>query len=710
LTSLGVTPAECDEYLLATVMTLPGWCGMLAQLQSKETDSDDRSDVDSLCDFIAVRLILDRIAVEHFARKSFGGCSLKDLRQKLSSNVGVKHTTLEQLAFSIFQIALQLKLSSTSIDSWSFDEWSRLLVEIENFNCLERRRILHLAYEANYRQAVLDGILTHQSLTRENESEVVAFQVLTCIDDREESFRRHLEEIEPNCETFGMAGFFGIAMYYKGITDSRYRPQCPVNVVPRHYVIESATFSAADDSAKRMKRRQRLGHLNRIVHSSSRTMAGGVLTGLFGSLATAPLIARVLLPNITARIRHSFGHVVRPRTTELHIERLSKEPGPTFDSFGFSHDEMANMVLGTLRCIGLTQKFSKLVILLGHGSSSLNNPHESAYHCGACSGGRGGPNARAFARMANDPDVRRRISQQGVDIPKEVHFVGGFHNTCNDRIDFFDLDHVPNSHRPLFREAESKLMEAAMRNAHERCRRFESASLRLTFEEAKQHVEARSEDLSQARPEYNHATNALCLVGQRSWSKGLFLDRRSFLVSYDPKQDDSKGSILESIMRAVIPVCGGISLEYYFSTVDPEVYGCGSKLPHNVTSLVGVMTGAASDLRPGLSAQMVEIHEPMRLLYVVQTQPWILQRIIEENEVVKQMVTNDWVQIAVFNRDTKQIEVLQNIRSKDSMSAAIRFNRHLIRDTVLPSAISSKNWYQGHRNHLSLASISKGAE
>jgi uncharacterized protein YbcC (UPF0753/DUF2309 family) len=81
------------------------------------------------------------------------------------------------------------------------------------------------------------------------------------------------------------------------------------------------------------------------------------------------------------------------------------------------------------------------------------------------------------------------------------------------------------------------------------------------------HVEERAVDLSQARPELGHATNAACFVGRRALTHGLFLDRRAFLVSYDPGIDKT-GEILERILLAVGPVGAGINLEYLFSTVD----------------------------------------------------------------------------------------------------------------------------------------------
>src|SRR5205085_9814228 len=128
------------------------------------------------------------------------------------------------------------------------------------------------------------------------------------------------------------------------------------------------------------------------------------------------------------------------------------------------------------------------------------------------------------------------------------------------------FDHrVPDSHEEELGRIRADLEAALDRNAHERCRRFMSAPLTLTFQQARQHVEARSEDLAQTRPELGHATNALCIVGRRQRTRGVYFDRRAFLTSYDPTQDDAQGTILTRILQAVVPVCGGINLEYYFS-------------------------------------------------------------------------------------------------------------------------------------------------
>ena len=708
LTQLGVNRDEWEPYILRTLLALSGWAGMACQMESHCPWTARPAPHGTLVEYLAVRLVLDRLAAKYVARKHLeairiGRSSLEQLREILSKQLEMSNDTSFRDAFLVYQVARELVWSPSFVQQLSGNDWHTLESELRAFDSLSRRRMLHASYERRYRQQALNAILSHHrsgvaqktSWQSARSSTIPCYQVITCIDDREESLRRHLEEIEPGCETFGVAGFFAVAMYYRGAAEAHYRPQCPVNVTPSHYVREEPMFSAMEDDERRSKRRKRVGQISHWVHVGSRTLVGGVITGVLGSLATFPLVARIMAPRVTSRLRQHFGGIVRPPATELHLERESAQPGPDFESLGYSLSEMARIVVRMLQDIGLTSGFSPIVLILGHGSSSLNNPHESAYNCGACCGGRGGPNARAFAWMANHPKVRHLVDELGIAIPESVHFIGGYHNTCNDRIDYFDLDQVPSVHRKLFRGMENDFLEARRRNAKERCRRFESAPLTLSPEEALQHVEERAEDLSQARPEYNHATNAMCIVGQRSWSRGLFLDRRSFLVSYDPAIDDEKGTIVERILQAVIPVCGGISLEYFFSTVDTEVYGCGSKLPHNITSLAGVMTGAASDLRPGLSAQMVEIHEPLRLLFIVQSTPDVLNRVIEANQAIRLLVGNEWVQLALF--DPKSGTMLL-YRKGD-------FEPFELSADAIPSVSDSIRWCGGLRGHLGFASI-----
>ncbi len=376
--------------------------------------------------------------------------------------------------------------------SLSHQQWTALASEIDSFSALERRRTYHLAFERRYRNETLDAVIAHSKRLRNGAARPrPAYQVVCCIDEREESFRRHLEEADPDCETLGVAGFFGVAMYYRGAEDAHFTPLCPVNIKPRHYVVEEPMYSVAQLERRRAETRRRIGQATHHAHRGTRTVLGGLLTGLVGSLAAFPLVARILFPRTTAQLRRLFAGIVHTPGTELRIERIAAEPSSENGGLGYSVDEMANIVEGGLRAIGITKakSFSRLLVICGHGSASLNNPHEAAHDCGACGGGRGGPNARAFAQMANDPRVRRILNEKGLVIPDGTYVVGGYHNTCDDSMTWYDLDRVPVPHRELFEQARAKIDEARKRSAHERCRRFESADLSLTPDEALKHVE-----------------------------------------------------------------------------------------------------------------------------------------------------------------------------------------------------------------------------
>lgn len=711
LTLLGVDESEWEPFVTRALLAQRGWAGMIWQLESNAEWAAHPAPAGSLIEYLAVRLALERLSVAATAREALGfEGPLDEVRDEVRRRRRPReHECADQRAFTLFQLAQAQGWTPGELQSLATDQWRALVAEVDAFSGIERRRIFHHAFERKFRHQTLDAIAAHArrrhddgisnrqdgqhgSLTRG------AYQIVCCIDEREESFRRHLEEIDPGCETFGIAGFFGVAMYYRGVEDAHFKPLCPVNVKPTHYVVERPLYSLEHAERRRAEARRRIGHATHQAHRTTRTFAGGLLIGLLGPLAAIPLVARVLFPRTTARILQLFGRMMRTPSTELSLERTESSVDSHGHPIGYTVEEMAKVVEGVLRAIGLAKSdaFSRMVIICGHGSSSLNNPHEAAHDCGACGGGRGGPNARAFAQMANDPRVRVLLGDRGIRLPDGTYFVGAYHNTCDDAVTWYDIDRIPNRDRDLFERAKRAVGEARQRNALERCRRFESADLEWTPREALRHVEGRAEDLSEPRPEYGHATNAICVVGRRRWTRGLFLDRRAFLASYDPTIDDATSSILERLLQAVIPVCAGINLEYYFSYVDPQGYGCGTKLPHNITSLVGVMDGPASDLRPGLPWQMVEVHEPVRLLFVIETTPAAMRRIIDSNPPIARLVNGGWVQLALFDESRSQIHHFVHGH----------FVPYVPESEELPIAPSSIAWFRGQRDHLAFASIS----
>lgn len=705
LREFGIAESDREEFITQSLLTLGGWAGMIWQLESGVDRVVHSIPKGSLVGMLAVQLILEKHAIRNLGADAFGKSDsiatiTESARKRLSDPAPLNR---ERGAFLLFQVAQMLGWTPLELQQLSEPEWKQLSEEVEGFTGIDRRRVFHEAYERKYHHAALNAFSEHARRRREVAppwSDRPDFQIVTCIDDREESFRRHLEEVQPRCETFGAAGFFAVAIYYRGAADGFYKPLCPAVVTPDHYVQEDVGYTFDGVHRGRAELRRRLGLASHLFHTRSRTFLGGILAGIVGSLATAPLVARVLFPHLTARIRRRFGSLLQPPpVTQLQLERYADPPGPTAGHIGYKTDEMADVVVRFLRDIGLTRSkdFSRLFIIGGHGSSSLNNPHESAYCCGACAGNRGGPNARAFAEMANDWRVRALVVQRGIAIPDDTTFVGAYHNTCDDSVVFYDLDQLPSSHREEFEAARDAIEEARQRNAHERCRRFDSAPLTISTKDALRHVEARAQDISQVRPEYNHATNALCVVGRRDWSRGLFLDRRAFLTSYDPTQDDDEHSVLLRILSAAIPVCAGINLEYYFSCVDHKNYGSGSKLPHNIVSLLGVMEGTSSDLRTGLYQQMVEIHEPLRILFLIETSPEAMLSIMERNEGIARLCRGGWSHLAVIDAETSQVQVFRNGR----------FEPFDMSDGELSHACSSLDCYEGKRGHRPFFSIAE---
>lgn len=709
---MGITESETDEFIAKTLLALRGWAGMIHQMEIRGDRVARAAPPGTLLEFLAVRLILDRLVVQQMAEKHIGSSiHLSSLRAELKKrSTGIEASHIESRAFTVFQLAQIRGWTPQSLFSLPKSNWQQLIHEVEAFSSTERRKVFQLALERTYRQQVLSAYAQHTRrywLPKFGEQNTNAslqptrpnFQIICCIDDREESFRRHLEEIDPHCETFGAAGFFSAAMYYRGAHDAHFVPLCPIIMKPQHYVIEQVDSQQQDQYGRMMRVRRSLGKQAHEFHTSSRTFLGGLGTALVGPLATIPLVARVLFPRSTAQFRRLVGNVVQPRLpTRLTLERQTTTPSQDPEGLGFTLSEMVGVVERLLQDTGLTTNFSQWVIVCGHGSASLNNPHESAYNCGACGGGRGGPNARAIADMANRTQVRTELAARGLTIPEDTIFMGAYHNTCTDQLEFFETSRVPLDRRGDWQRLVDTFYLARQRNAHERCRRFESAPLSINVAAALRHVEARAEDLSQTRPEYNHATNAICTVGRRSRTRGLFLDRRSFLVSYDPRQDDAEHSILTRILQAVVPVCSGINLEYYFSRVDVPGYGCGTKLPHNVTSLIGVMDGAASDLRTGLSAQMTEIHDPVRLLFIIETTPAAFLQIMQRNPVIQRICGNGWVQVATLDPHSDTIDLLQG----DS------FSRFQGDKQALAQVSSSMDWYRGWRGNLGLAHVLGG--
>jgi uncharacterized protein YbcC (UPF0753/DUF2309 family) len=687
--ALGIGEDEWEHVVLAELLALPGWAGLMRRLEEDPSLAPHEAVPCSLIDFLAVRLTMARVAAQEGAAEP--GPEESPLK------------TQEKRRFSraarVYDAARVVSLSADEVARLSDDEWAAFVSEVRNCNGLERRRILHLAYERWHEREILSGLASHRTYRGLSEPQGrPASQVFFCIDEREESMRRALEEADAEVETFGAAGYFGVAVDYKGIDDAHGAAFCPVVVKPQHAVVEQPKAEDRELLERRRWRRRVLGLLTRSSFVSSRTlMRGWISTTALGVLSAIPLAGHLLAPRRYAQLREWLNRAFLPEPrTELTLMRNTAQSQDAVTGLltGFAAPEKAERVASVLGPAGLRKRFARLVLILGHGSSSLNNPHESAHDCGACGGRRGGPNARLFAAMANRAEVRERLRERGIDIPGDTWFIGGYHDTCSDDVELYDLGVLPATHQADLERLEAAIEKARAANAQERARRFESCPPDASPEAALRHVEERSEHLAEPRPEYGHCTNAFCVVGRRSLTRGLFLDRRGFLVSYDAAQDPDDRD-LAALMAAVVPVCAGISLEYYFSFVDNDRYGCGTKLPHNVAGLVGVMDGHASDLRTGLPWQMVEIHEPVRMLFAIETTPERFDRVMNGSAPLRRAVVNRWIRVATIDPESGRVHVRRDGGFEEFEGTVER----------LPVAFRSAEWYRGKGAHLAMAWI-----
>jgi uncharacterized protein YbcC (UPF0753/DUF2309 family) len=565
-------------------------------------------------------------------------------------------TLLDQKKISLHDlIVFELLLEIDALDSnFGIGKWKPLsehiterpvdlFAEVNSSELIEVLVLWQDAFEWSYYDQVLTGIKGTQLNTPRKKA--TTFQAMFCIDDRECSLRRYLEKADPECETFGTPGFFGVEFFYQPEDVKFYTKLCPAPVTPKYLIKEAGALK---------KGGQRDLHFTKHSHSF---YSGWLISNTLGLWSALRLFVNIFKPSMGPATASSFKHM--DRFSRLTIENKNPQHRENDLQIGFTIPEMAQRVEGLLKSIGLVKEFAPVVYIIGHGSSSVNNPHYAAYDCGACSGRAGSVNARVICAMANRFEVREILRTKGIEIPDETQFVGGLHDTTRDEIVFFDENSLSPENLQAHVKNEVIFSNALDSNAKERSRRFESINTRGRADNIHEKVKLRSVSLFEPRPELNHATNALCVVGRRALTKSLFFDRRAFMNSYDYAIDPD-GTLLFNIIKPLGPVCGGINLEYYFSRVDNQKLGAGTKLPHNVMGLIGVANGIDGDLRPGLPSQMIEVHDPIRLMIIVEHFPDVVLNVIQKAPEVYEWFKNEWVHLAAVNPETHEISVLKD--------------------------------------------------
>ncbi|HLO62607.1 MAG TPA: putative inorganic carbon transporter subunit DabA, partial [Azonexus sp.] len=484
-------------YLERLSLELPGWSGMFLW-RDRHPGRGDGTPV-AMLDYLAVRVLLERLLLDDLVRRLVGWpMGLGELRehflarpQELAVRLAVADARLpedlldeaaslverarsahvDEQAWQHLAERLEPAMQAVKRDdsAWQLTAWCRQLglrpADVEalgsaglgavhacatSLSASQRGQIWLLAYERHYREQIFGALSANHA--RHGTPAQSSAQVVMCMDDREEGTRRHLEEIAPDVETYGAAGFFGVPMYWQGLDDAEKSALCPVVVQPRHLIREWPADGAGKLAKRHAARRERRLRWREHFFQATRhrALAGPLLTALGSLPALAALTAATLAPGWFGASLRRWRALYEGRVpTRLGLTAAGAEAAtPEQPQAGWREDEQVERVAAFLYMIGLTADFAPLVVLFGHGSDSRNNPHLSAYDCGACSGRHGGPNARVFAALANRPQVRAGLVRRGLRIGDDTWFVAAEHNTCDDGVEWYDLDLVPPRFQP----------------------------------------------------------------------------------------------------------------------------------------------------------------------------------------------------------------------------------------------------------------------
>ena len=638
LEAFGIAQADWDDCILSMLFKIKGWAGMFHHMEVHPQDAPPDARV-SLLEFCAVLTIVARSAIESIAKES-GAWNYQEV----------------PLAAWLNQWPVRRK---EKVQYFAVNTASRIAKE---YNTREERSIL----EQTFKQKLVNALSAYETNPPMTDAKPPEIQFVTCIDDRMESFRRHLEQNihKISVETLGVAGNFALPIRYKSFGQQVALDDVTPNSATTWDVEEIDNAHCHGDIARYMQGAKFIRRAQNAFDRLSFSPPGSLLL-----LPLAPFfLVRLLLMGFAPIWEHKAMRLL-----------LAPAPEPrTSIAMDISPSVAAENLAKTFQSSGIGTFFAPIVVVMGHGSSSVNNPYSAGYNCGACAGKKGGPNARTFAHLANDPAVRSFLSRNhDIDIPPGTYFVAGYHDTTSDTALFYDTELLPVSHVHRFNKVKDIVLDALGRNALERCGKFLLSDAR-TPKEAIQHVLKRSMDYAEVRPELNHATNAGVIIGRRSLTRNAFFDRRVFLTSYDPFLDDKDGTYLEAVLERSLVVCSGINLEYLFSTLAIERYGAGTKAPLNIVGNIGMQQGTSGDLRTGLPSQMVDMHVPVRALFVVDAPFKRVQKVLARNPELDELPRNNWVHLTTRDPATGQIYdyidgkfvpiPLQDVTSKSSLT------------------------------------------
>ncbi|MDZ7602744.1 MAG: putative inorganic carbon transporter subunit DabA, partial [Hoeflea sp.] len=439
-----------------------------------------------------------------------------------------------------------------------------------------------------------------------------ALQAAFCIDVRSEVFRRALESADAGIATLGFAGFFGLPVAHRSFGSDVVEAHLPVLLNP----------GLASHGAGTPEVEQAARITARTARAWGRFRQAAVSSFAFVE-AAGPV----------------YGWKLAKDALGLRGKGHGADPAPQLD-LALTPAQKSTNGAAVLKAMSLTAGHARLVLLLGHGGQVANNPHESAYHCGACGGYTGEVSSRLLAALLNDPETRAGLPGHGIDLAPDTLFVAGLHNTTTD-----DITLYPDSPAPDLAADQAQawrwLAAAGGLARAERALRLPGATAAT--------IAARAANWAEVRPEWGLAGCAAFIAAPRGATRHADLGGRAFLHCYDWQADAGFGT-LELILTAPVVVASWIGLQYYGSAVAPNAFGGGNKLIHNVTGGIGVIEGNGGMLRSGLPWQAVHdgaglAHDPLRLSVMIEAPQAAIADVLARHDGLRALFDNGWLHL-----------------------------------------------------------------
>lgn len=616
LAALGVAADEAEDHLAGLVGRLPGWAGHIRWRNDHADPEIGAGSPAGMADLLALWILLERAGC---VMPPVAAATEADAEGALAAHFGLTDAALARLP----------------------DAGRARLAEIAALDEGVLGAVFMTAAEWTYRNDLLPRL--QDALTTSPPSEAPDAQLVFCIDVRSEPFRRQLEA-QGRYETLGYAGFFGLPIALHRFGEPRRKRLLPVLVEPQHDVAETPAPGQEQAASALAQGQARARHAAGLLNVAKQGTATAFATAeATGPLAGLMMAARTLAPGLVKRAQAAL----RPRRAEVLAPALDGHPAAAAQT-ALSLEDKVGYAQALFRLTGLAPDTARIVALVGHGGSAVNNPYAAALDCGACGGHAGGSNARILAAILNDPQVRAGLADKGIAIPQSSVFIAAEHDTTTDIVTIFDRAAIPASHAADLAALEASLAHAGAANRERRAALLGRSAKDLLTGAA---------HWGEVRPEWGLAGNAAFIAGPRTLTRELDLAGRAFLHSYDWRQD-ADGTALATILTAPMVVAQWINCQYLFSTLDNERYGSGDKVTQNVVGGIGVLQGNGGDLRIGLPRQSLftddgaPFHVPQRLLTVVHAPRERVAALIESSDILTRLFGNGWVTLVVIDPAT----------------------------------------------------------